>query len=344
MRDWFARPNREVFVIAEVAQAHDGSLGTAHAYIDLAADCGANAVKFQTHIAAAESTPGEPWRVKFGTQDETRYAYWRRMEFQPAQWRELRDHARERKLVFLSTPFSNQAIDLLETLDMAAWKVGSGEVTNTPMLERLAGTHRPVLLSSGMATWAELDEALKVLRRGDVPIAVLQCTSSYPCPPERWGLNVIRALRERYPDAVTGFSDHSGEVFAGLAAVALGAELIEVHVTFSKRAFGPDVPASLDPDALSHLIQGARSIQTARRHPVDKDALADELGELKRTFEKSVVLARDLTAGHTLAADDLASKKPGSGIPAARLTDLVGKRLTRDLPADTLLAETDFQP
>lgn len=230
-------PGNPPFVIAEVAQAHDGSLGAAHAYIDLAARAGADAIKFQTHIAAAESTPGEPFRVKFSPQDETRYQYWKRMEFTEPQWRGLVAHAREKQLVFLSSAFSPDAVDLLERLEIPAWKVASGEVSNLPLLERMARTQKPVLLSSGLSSWAELDAAVRTVQTAGAPVAVLQCTTAYPCPPERWGLNVITELRDRYACPV-GLSDHSAAIHAGLAAVALGADLLEVHVTFSATASG----------------------------------------------------------------------------------------------------------
>jgi len=343
LRTWFDSADRRCLVIGEVAQAHDGSLGTAHAYIDAIADAGADAVKFQTHIAAAESTPGEPWRVRFSPQDEMRYDYWKRMEFTEVQWQGLAQHARDRDLVFLSSAFSFEAVDLLERVGMPAWKVGAGELTNLPLLARMARTDSPVLLSSGMASWAELDQAVATVRAAGAPFALFQCTTAYPCPPQRLGLNVIAMLRERYGCPV-GLSDHSGTIYAGLAAVALGAELLEVHVTFSRDSFGPDVPASVTLDELGSLVHGARFIGTALRNPVDKDAVSGEMAELKRTFGKSVVAARALEAGTRLTEADLALKKPGTGIPAARLDHVVGSRLRRGVPADALLSEEDLDP
>src|SRR4051812_45160420 len=160
-------------VIAEIGQAHDGSLGTAHAYIDAIAEAGADAVKFQTHIAAAESTPGEPFRVKFSPQDATRYDYWKRMEFTEPQWHALAEHARERGLIFLSTPFSSEAVELLARVGVPAWKVGSGEVTSLPLLAQMAATKLPVLVSSGMSSWEELDQATKTIQEAGAPCAVL---------------------------------------------------------------------------------------------------------------------------------------------------------------------------
>ena len=330
-------------VIAEVAQAHDGSLGTAHAYIEAAARAGADAVKFQTHLAAAESTPSEPWRVPFSRQDASRYDYWRRMEFPEEAWVELRAHAHELGLEFLSSPFSLEAVELLRRVGVDAWKVASGEIGNAALLDAVLADGRPVILSSGMSDLAELDRAVARVRDAGAPLTVLQCTSEYPTPPERVGLNVMAELRDRYGCEV-GLSDHSGTVWAGVAAAALGARLLEVHVTFSRQAFGPDVPASLTVEELGDLVAGVRFITTALAHPVDKDGLAADLAPVRDLFTRSVVARRDLAAGTTLAAEDLVAKKPGTGIPADRLPDLVGRRLVRDVAADALLAEADLEP
>lgn len=341
MTDWFANLNTHCFIIGEVAQAHDGSLGAAHAYIDAIAKAGADAVKFQTHIAAAESTPGEPWRVKFSPQDATRYEYWKRMEFTEEQWHGLAQHARERGLAFLSSAFSLEAVELLERVGVPAWKVGAGEVTNLPMLDRMARTGKPVILSSGMATWAEMDAAVECVRKHGAPVAVLQCTTAYPCPPEKLGLNVIEVLRQRY-NCPTGLSDHSGTIYAGIAAAALGATILEVHVTFSRESFGPDVPASLTTKGLKQLVAGVRFIETALRHPIDKEAMAKDLHPLRQMFTKSVVARHDLAAGDILSETDLTIKKPGTGIPAARLPELIGRKLRVAVRADQLLQESDL--
>jgi N,N'-diacetyllegionaminate synthase len=328
------------FVIAEVAQAHDGSLGTAHAYIDAVAKTGVDAVKFQTHIAAAESTPSEQFRVKFSRQDATRYDYWRRMEFTTPQWRELAQHARDAGLIFLSTPFSLEACDLLEDLHVPAWKVGSGELTNLPMLKHLAQTRKPVILSSGMASWEELDTAVAFISP-HTSVAVMQCTTTYPCPPEKVGLNVLGEIRDRYRLPV-GLSDHSGTIYAGLAAVALGVNLLEVHVVFSRECFGPDVPASITTEELRQLVDGVRFVEHALASPIDKQQISTEMTDLKILFGKSVVASRDLPSGHTLSRADLALRKPGSGIPAARLDKVVGRRLRQSVAANTILSEADF--
>lgn len=328
-------------IIGEVGQTHDGSLGIAHSFIDAIADAGADAVKFQTHIASAESTPGEPWRVKFSPADDTRYEYWKRMEFTEGQWCGLKRHADERGLSFLSSPFSIEALELLTRVGVAAWKVGSGETNNIPMLQRMVDTGWPVLLSSGMSHISEVDSAVELIKSREVPLAVLQCTSAYPCPPEKVGLNMIPFYRDRYGCAV-GLSDHSGKLYTGLAAATLGINVLEVHVTLSREMFGPDVPASVTTAELGQLVDGIRFIETVMANPVNKDEMAKELTELRRTFTKSIVSRSELPVGTVLTKDHLTVKKPGTGIPAARLVDVIGRQLKRQVAADTLLAEEDL--
>jgi N-acetylneuraminate synthase len=334
--------SKRCLIIGEVAQAHDGSLGAAHAYVDAIASAGADAVKFQTHIAAAESTPGEPWRVKFSPQDATRFDYWKRMEFTEEQWLGLKRHTEERGLLFVSSPFSLEAVEMLERVGVAAWKIASGEINNAEMFERIAKTGIPILLSTGMSGISEIDSAVAQVKSHGVPLAVLQCTSAYPCLPEKVGLNLIPFFRERYGCAA-GLSDHSGTPYPGLAAATLGSDVLEIHVTFSREMFGPDVPASVTTSEFRYLVEGIRFIEKMLAHPVDKDHLADEATPLRRMFMKSVVAKIDLPVGTVLRAEHLTAKKPGTGFPAARLSELLGARLKRDLKADDLLQETDLE-
>lgn len=328
-------------IIGEVAQAHDGSLGMAHAFIDAIANAGADAVKFQTHIAAAESTPSEPWRVKFSPQDKTRYDYWKRMEFSEEEWHGLRQHADERRLKFLSSPFSIEAVELLTRVGISAWKVASGEVNNTPMLDRMTDTGLPFLLSTGMSTLSEIDAAVERIKARGLLLTVLQCTTAYPCPPGKVGINLIPFFRARYGCAV-GISDHSGTVYPGLAAATLGIEVLEVHVTLNREMFGADVPASVTTSELRQLVEGVRFIEQMLANPVEKDALAKEISPLRDLFTKSVVARVDLKAGTVLSEEHLTVKKPGTGIPASRLDTLIGRKLNRDVLADQLLSQEDL--
>jgi N-acetylneuraminate synthase len=329
-------------VIGEVAQAHDGSLGLAHAFVDAIADAGADGVKFQTHIAAAESTPGEPWRIKFSQQDATRYDYWKRMECTEGEWLGLREHADDRGLFFLSSPFSIEAVGLLERVGVAAWKIASGEVTNSAMLDRMLQGNIPMILSTGMSALSEIDVIVKRIQTTGLPLAVLQCTTAYPCPPEKIGLNLLSVYRDRYLTAV-GLSDHSGTIYPGLAAAALGADVLEVHVTLSREMFGPDVSASVTTGELKQLVEGIRFIETMLGNPLDKDRVSGEMLPLRNLFTKSIVARVAIPAGTVLSQEHLAAKKPGTGIPADRLPALIGARTVRALEQDELLSDTDVQ-
>jgi N-acetylneuraminate synthase len=326
-------------VIGEVAQAHDGSLGAAHAYIDAIAQSGADAVKFQTHIAAAESTPQEPWRVRFSYQDASRYDYWKRMEFTEAQWLGLKRHAEEKKLEFLSSPFSLEAARMLHRIGMKAWKVASGELSSSQLFGYMLGTGLPMMISTGMSAIDEIDAAVAGAQAAGIPLAVMQCTSAYPCPPQKVGLNMLQAFRDRYGCAV-GLSDHSGTIFPALAAATLGAEVVEVHVAFSRECFGPDVSASVTTSELKTLVEGVRFNERMRTSAVDKNKMAQEMAPLRNLFSKSIVAEVDLPAGALLTLENLSAKKPGTGIPADRLASMIGRRLCRPLAAGEMLSES----
>jgi len=335
-------PGLPPFIIAEVAQAHDGSLGTAHAYVDAVADAGAHAIKFQTHIAAEESTFDEPFRVRFSRQDETRYGYWTRMEFTPEQWKDLAEHARTRGLTFLSSPFSVAAVEMLWDLGVRAWKIGSGEFGSRGLLEAMGKRGGTILLSTGMSRMEEIAQGVEIVRSMGMGLVLFQCTSRYPTPLESVGIHVIDELRERFHCPV-GLSDHSGSVFPGLKAMALGADLLEVHVTMDRRLFGPDVKASVTVDELAFLAEAGEAFFTMETNPVDKDRAAEELQEMRRMFSKSVAPRQALPVGTVLTRDMLTLKKPGTGIPEHDMDRLVGRVLKRAVPADRLLSWEDVE-
>jgi N-acetylneuraminate synthase len=330
------------FVIGEVASTHDGSLGLAHAFIDAIAAAGGDAVKFQTHIASAESTPGEPFRVAFSRQDASRYDYWKRMEFTEDQWRGLADHCRDRGVLFISSPFSLQAVDLLGRIGQDLWKIASGETGNVQLVDRILDFGAPVMLSTGMSPLSEIDAAVARVQARGLQAGVLQCTTAYPCPPEKVGLNLIPTYRERYGCWV-GLSDHSATIYPGLAGAAIGLDLLEVHVTLSREMFGPDVIASITTAELRQLVDGVRFIERMRAHPVDKDAAAAETAPLRRLFTRSLVAREALPAGTVLGPEHLVMKKPGTGLPPERLPDVIGRRLTRAVEANQLLAAEDIE-
>lgn len=325
-------------LIAEIGSVHDGSFGNAQKLIYLASACGADAVKFQTHIAEAESLLDAPSPEYF--KNEPRIDYFRRTAFSVDQWRKLKQLAEECGLVFLSSPFSIEAADLLESLEMAVYKIPSGEITNIPFLEKVASFKKPVLLSSGMSNWKELDNAVSIFR-GYSELTVMQCSSVYPCPPENIGLNVLQEIQQRYGCAV-GFSDHSVGLAAPIAAAALGASVIEKHFTFSRFMYGSDAQHSMEPDEFKLLASSLKDVWNMLNRPVNKDDTSS-YASMKDIFQKSIVSAVRLKAGTYIDRQHLSFKKPGIGIPASEYPELIGKKIKIDCAANVLMKREWFE-
>ena len=333
--------SNKALLIAEVAQSHDGSLGSAHAFIDIVADAGFDAIKFQTHFADAESTYDEPFRIRFSRQDDTRYAYWKRMEFNIDQWRGLAAHAKDRSLLFLSTPFSEKAFEILESIGVPAWKIGSGEFKSWKLVQPMIDTGKPIILSSGMSNLAEIDDAVRRIQEYDNDLYLLQCTSRYPTKFSEVGLNVMSDFKRAYKCKV-GLSDHSGSVWPSVVALSRGASMVEVHVTMHRQAFGPDVSSSLTPDELRLLVDARDAISVFDLNPVDKDQMANDLSDMRSNFTKSLALTHSMQSGSVLREKDLTSKKPGGGISESLLDEIVGRTLRKDVSADRLLRLDDL--
>lgn len=330
-----------MFIIAEIGQAHDGSLGILHSYIDAVASTGVDAIKFQTHIAEAESSIHEPFRVKFSKQDKTRFDYWKRMEFTLDQWKDIKAHCNDVGLEFMSSPFSNAAVDLLEEVGLERYKIGSGEVNNFLLLEKISKTGKPVIISSGMSSFEELDATVQFLKDRKVDYSILQCTTAYPTKPDQFGLNVINELKGRYKVPV-GFSDHSSSTEACIAATALGAEILEFHVVFDKNIFGPDSKASLTIKETTELVKAVSNINEALQNSINKNNNKN-FKELKSIFEKSLAINKELPLNHIITFDDLEAKKPkGLGILASDYEKVLGRKLNKSLGKWDFLNESDL--
>lgn len=332
--------NNNVYIIAEVGSVHDGSFGNAQRLIDVAASCGADAVKFQTHLPAAETLKDAPMPSYF--KGEPRFEYFARTGFTLEQWKKLAKHAADAGIEFMSSPFSEEAVAMLEDIGISRYKIPSGEVSNLPMLEAIAKTGKQVLLSSGMSSWSELDAAVQTILHHHDRLSVMQCTSAYPCPPERVGLNVLGEMRARW-NLPVGYSDHSMENNACLAAVALGATVVEKHLTFSRAMYGSDAKHSAEPLQFAALVKGIREISAMLASPVDKNDLGD-FREMKEIFEKSIVSTRLIPADTIITADMLGIKKPGTGIPAAKIKEVIGRIAQHDVAADKLILDSDLAP
>ena len=264
-------PGQPCFIMAEVGLAHDGSLTQAHAYVNAIKRAGADAAKFQCHLG----DPTTEWRVVLGWQrNETRQEYWERTAFTAEEWHGIAAHCRDLGLEFVCSPFSAKSVPFLDGL-VRLWKIPSGRVADDALLSAVAATGKPVLLSTGMSTARESQNALERLLDAGCPVGLMQCTSAYPTPPERVGLSRVAKWG--------GLSDHSGTVFPGIAAAALGCQVLEVHVCFSRDQGGLDTAASVTTTELKQLVEGVRFVEAAIK-PVDKDAQARELAPMRRVF------------------------------------------------------------
>jgi N,N'-diacetyllegionaminate synthase len=328
---------KKIYIIAEVGNTHEGSLELAKCFVRTAAECGADAVKFQTHLFDKESLSDAPNPPYFDK--ESRRSYFERTTFNLHQYKELARYTeKECKIEFISSPFSEEAVDLLEQVPIKKYKIPSGEVTNLSLLERIAKTRKPVFLSSGMNSWSELDRAVEVLKtNGCSDLTVLQCTTVYPCPPEKAGLNVIKEMRERY-NLKVGFSDHTSRFSAAIAAVVLGATVIEKHFTLSRKMYGSDVKYSLEPNEFEMFVKEIRDTTIMVNTPVDKDRMTDELKEMKIVFEKSIVARTEIPKGTVITRDMICFKKPGDGIRADRYKDVIGRSAKADITSNTKLS------
>ena len=332
------------YVIAEAGVNHNGKVELAHELVDVAADAGADAVKFQTFDPARLVSPraamAEYQVANTGTR-RSQADMLRELVLAPAAHAELMAHAQQRGIEFLSSPFDEISADFLETLGVAAFKLGSGELTNHPLIAHISRKGRPLLLSTGMAELAEVEAALAVAdRHGSGGVVLFHCVTSYPAAAEDLNLRAIDSMRSAFGRA-TGFSDHSQGIHAAVAAVALGACVIEKHFTLDKSLPGPDHKASLEPGELRAMVQAIADTTAALGDGV-KQPRPVEL-PLRVPARKSLHARRDLAAGHVLAADDLIALRPGNGVSPARLDAVIGRRLRAPLAEGDMLNEVQLE-
>lgn len=324
------------FVIAEAGVNHGGSLDQALELVDVAASAGADAVKFQTFQADRLATPAArqaPYQTRNLGSDGSQRDMLRVLELDEEAHVALMKRCGERDILFLSSPFDEGSADLLERIGVAAFKTGSGELTNTPLLRHVARKGLPMIVSTGMADLADVDRAVAaIVEAGAPPLALLHCVSDYPARPEHANLNAMRTLRRRHAVPV-GFSDHTLGSAVAIAAVALGAAILEKHFTLERNQPGPDHAASLEPHELAELVGALRMVESALGSG-EKRPWPHELA-LAEAARKSLVAARDIAAGETLTRDALEAKRPGRGIPPYRIGELIGRRVARPIARET---------
>lgn len=331
-------PGERCLVIAEAGVNHNGAIALAKRLIDVAADARADVVKFQTFRAERIVSPLAPkaaYQRQATDASESQLAMLRRLELPAEAFGELQAYCRAQRIGFLSTPFDEQSVDALEALGVAAFKIASGEVTNLPLLEHVARKGKPILLSTGMSTLEEVAEAVHVMdRAGNRQIVLLHCVSNYPADPAEANLRAMHTMARAFHLPV-GYSDHTPGIEVALAAVALGACVIEKHFTVDRTLPGPDHQASLEPADLAALVRGIRRVEASLGDGEKRPSVSER--DTAAVARKSLVAARDLAVGTRLTEDAIAIQRPGTGLPPALRAQLVGRVATADIPAGTLL-------
>ena len=336
-------PGHPCFIIAEAGVNHNGDMGTAKKLIDAAAAAGCDAVKFQTFITDKVIARGAPKAdyQKQTTGDGSMDDMVRKWELNRRQHEELIAHCKLRNILFLSTPFDEDSLAMLVDLGMPVIKVGSGEITNVLLLKAIAETRLPVILSTGMSELFEVDAALRLLHRHKAgPVAVLHCVSNYPAAPETVNIRAMDTMRRAFRRPV-GYSDHTVGFEAPLAAVAHGASIIERHLTLSHDMPGPDHQASTEPEDFRRLVDSIRIVEASLGDSVKR--ITERECEVRDVARRSIVAARNLPAGHRLTPDDIALKRPGTGMQPETMDTIIGKKLRRAVAPDTLLSPGDFE-
>lgn len=315
-------------IIAEIGSVHDGNLKLALKLVKKAADCGADIIKFQMHIPEHETLINAPSPSYFKNED--RYSYFKRTSFNFNEWKKIKNYCQKLGKEFLCSPFSIEAIDLLEKLKVKYYKVPSGELTNLPLLEKLKKTKKIIFLSTGMSNFREISRAVKIFNKKK--IILMQCSSIYPCPNKFVGLNVIDEFKKKFKCKV-GFSDHTLSSAASYAAAAMGSELIEKHFTLSKKMYGSDAKHSMEPNEFKTFCSTLKEIWRLKKFNVDKNNIK-KFRTMKQIFEKSIYAKNNLKKGKILKFSDLAFKKPSKNLRADNYKILLGKKLKFNIKKD----------
>ena len=332
-------------LIAEIGNTHEGSLGIALSFVDMAASTGVDIVKFQMHIPEYESTIDEPFRNKTFLQDKTRYNYWKRISFSLDEWIRIKEHCDTRGVEFLCTPFSLEAAKLLwEHRLIKRWKMGSGEISNIQLLDYVLKTGQEVLVSTGLTTEDELENLVKLVeRKYDISSLVLMhCVSQYPTRLEDTSLNLINQYRDRFKTRV-GFSDHSGDISTSILALTLPISYLEVHLKPHDLFFGPDISSSLSYSELEFLVKFKNNLTVLRDSKFSRNELFEKSAKNAKIFRKGLYWARSITSGEIILENDINLRKPEVNISAFDLYNIVGKTLTSPVEANTPVDLKDFR-
>lgn len=332
-------PDFPPLVITEIGINHNGDLEQAKILVDAAAAAGAEIIKHQTHIPDAEMSL-EAKDVIPGNADISIYDVIKNCSLSLDEERQLAEYVRSKGLIYMSTPFSFEALDFLESIDVPAYKIGSGECNNYPLVEAIASKNKPVIMSTGMNSIESIKPSVEIFRKYKTPYALMHCTNLYPTPDKLIRLNSILDLKAAFPDAVLGLSDHSLTNYPCLASVALGAAILERHFTDTKLRVGPDIICSMTPEELSELISGSRIIYHATQG--SKFPVKEEDVTIAFAFA-SVVATRDLNSGHVISREDITLKRPSGGdFGPKEFFSLIGKKVEKEINVNTQISRSQI--
>jgi len=337
--------NNPIFLIAEAGVNHNGELSLAKKLIDIAAKAKVDAIKFQTYKTEKlilKSVPKAQYQKRNTNSDENFYEMLKKYELTKEDFHILQIYCIEKGLLFLSTPFDHDSVEILYELDIPAYKIGSGDMNNFPLLKLICSKKRPILLSTGMATLEEVKESVNYIKSNSInDIVIFQCTTNYPAKYEELNLNVIDTYLKEFPDNIIGFSDHSLGIEASIGAAAKGVKVIEKHFTIDKEMDGPDHKASLNPEELINWVISIRIFEKALGSYEKFPSKIEE--EIAKVVKKSIISTKDLKEGDIIKIEDINIKRPGYGIPPKYLDSIIGKKIKNNIPKNSIISWEDIE-
>ena len=337
------KKNKKKLIIAEIGQGHQNSLKEAKKLIDLTSSSGADIIKFQTHYADAESTYDEKFRKGFKFTHKTRFDYWKSCEITKNEWIELKKYSNKKKLIFTSSPFSEKAFFVLKSIGVNLWKIGSGEFYSDELINLVLKTKNPIILSTGLSNWKEINKKINLLKRLKKNFAVLQCTTQYPLPLKDVGMNIIYEMKKKF-NCPVGLSDHSGSIFPSLLALSDNTtQIIEVHVTKKNNKTNPDNSSSISFDQLAFICNYRDKLEILKNTKINKDTVSQKLLGTRKLFTKSLALKEDLKRGSTIKKKDLSFKKPGTGLSRSEIKNILGRKAKYNISKNRLLKRSFFE-
>ena len=335
--------DKKQLVVAEIAQSHDGSLNYVHSFIDEVARAGADVIKFQAHFANDESTKEDSFRTFTSFKKETRFEYWKRMQFSNEEWLEIRKHVKKKKLLFSASVFSTKSIEILNKIGIDIWKIPSGESLDLGLIKEVTKvSNKPLFISTGMNYQKEVDNIYRFMKKKKNNFMLMHCISQYPCEDKNIGINILKDYSKKY-NCLIGYSDHSGTLEVPIVALENNINAVEVHVTFNKKLFNPDTSSSIDFNELKFLCNYLKKKNKLLKLKVSKNLLAQRVAQNRKLFSKSLALKKDMKKDQVIKIDHIILKKPGTGLSWKNRKKIVGKILVKNKSKNNLLKISDVK-